>query len=125
MSDKDFVEKAALKGLSRKNPKARKNQRYRKKVARKPKPTGKQPKLPVFAFQNLIYRKKVVQKRPFTTWLQKRQPKSCREPKRKAEQGQAFGFLALVLLLPLAVVGGLYAYNSTQTDDKKSVGQNP
>ncbi len=114
MSDKDFVEKAALKGLSR-------------QTDDKPKPSRKQALPEKGSAEAEIHRQaaKAADMRFSEPDLPQKGGAEAAVHKlaaegSKAEEGAGLGFLAFVLLIPLAVLGVLYTYSGGQQGNIKT-----
>ncbi|MCP4933418.1 MAG: hypothetical protein GY927_04245 [bacterium] len=114
MSDKDFVEKAAVKGLSRKTDK-------------KPEPSKKSTIPEKGSAEAEIHRQAALEADIHFSKPDLPQKGGAEAAVHimaakgsKAEHGAGFGFLALALLVPLAVIGGLYAYSGNLQEGAKS-----
>jgi carbonic anhydrase len=136
MSDYDFVQKAALRALSRSHDK----KPPLGAGAKKPKNPSTSPADPetsqVSQKKSAGHRKKnklpekgsaeaTVHKMAAKAAVDKKNGSSSKNLKNNSQgkQDNSLSFLFLVLLLPLAVVGGLYTYASNMRDKKASTGQ--
>ncbi len=117
MSDKDFVEKAALKGLSLKSG-DKANSAKKSTLPEKGSAEAEIHRQAAKAANIRLSEPDLPQKGGAEAAVHKLAAQGA-----KAEQGAGLGFLALVLLVPLAVVGVLYAYNGLQQGDAKSADQ--
>ncbi len=114
MSDKDFVEKAALKGLSRKSG-DKANNAKKSTLPEKGSAEAETHRQAAKAASAGLSEPDLPQKGGAEAAVHKLAAQGA-----KAEQGAGLGFLALVLLVPLAVVGVLYFYSGSQLVDVKS-----